>query len=309
MIDQALPDPSGLQPASLMFGQVAAPEPIARHDSGMPSAVATQGPIPDEEAPTQQPNHPARTEGKPFAFGLAHGIGGAQVWYGQLISLSDMVAHAPANLNTNRRLTTHLGWFGNVYLYWEEAGGTVTLCDVRGPDEPDSGGGKYWVLIGAVPRSGPVDQKVSSDVCWGGSSIAANYAFSRTYTDGSGNLMMQGGMVTGGTRTHVLADKLLLASGGTAPADGKMVVMHIGLTAITDDGVVLPGCTLDSDPPTIAVNISTMPSNGIPDDSDPGGDLYVYLGYWRGGTFYPANAGGNITVVHWLGSLTAYRGG
>ncbi len=205
MADQ-LPDPSGLQPASLMFGQVAQPDPIAKHASGMPSAVATLGPVPDEEAPMQQPNHPARIEGKPFSFALAHGTGGAQIWFGQFCAtvttsrfkrkfigsrevhqflkedaIPNVTTHAPSNLNTDTRKTTHLGWYGDVYLYWEVSlTGEITACDVRGPDEPDGhniaeinsamvrtgGAGKYYILLGTVDSSSHVVQKISSDVHW-----------------------------------------------------------------------------------------------------------------------------------------------
>ena len=202
-----LPDPEGLQPASLMFGQVAAPQPLARHEADLPSPVATYGPVPEEEGPMPHPNHPPRTEGKPFGFALAHGIDGAQVWYGQLCAtvtrssfeqkyigsrevhkfiqgdeITNVGTHVPANLNTDHRKTTHLGWWGNVYLYWEVAvSGGVTLCDVRGPDEPtghniakinsdmvraDEEDGKYFVLIGTVNQGSPVVQNISGDVHW-----------------------------------------------------------------------------------------------------------------------------------------------
>jgi hypothetical protein len=143
---------------------------------------------------------------KPFAFALQHGIGGAAIWYGSLIAYITIVnaqkvfvggqdvneiANQPAigqpevyeadNLNPDTRLMTHLGWYGNVYAYWEaNTSGDITLFDIRGPDEPTGqliselnnnlvryqNGGKYYILIGTVNDGSPVDQKVSSDIHW-----------------------------------------------------------------------------------------------------------------------------------------------
>ncbi len=103
-----------------------------------------------------QANH--RPSGKPFAFALAHGESGASIWWGQLAACICTVTvtredgkittitqdpipkttfHAPSNLDTDTRLQTHLGWYGDVYLYWEaNDNGEITTIDVRGPDEP-----------------------------------------------------------------------------------------------------------------------------------------------------------------------------
>jgi hypothetical protein len=143
-----------------------------------------------------------RQEGKPFAFALAHGTGGASIWHGCLLTSITVIrvfrengknyilsqdpipklTYTPAsNLNTDLRLQTHLGWYGNVYAYWEvDENGTVTLFDIRGPTAPTGEDiselqedltrttpeGKYFLLIGTVDGNSPVVQKVSSDITW-----------------------------------------------------------------------------------------------------------------------------------------------
>jgi len=86
--------------------------------------------------------------------------------------------------------TSSLGAWGDVFLYWEcDELGVITLCEIRGPDEPDSfpipmvgndlirgftGPAKYWVLIGTVPEpsedpeipTDPIIQIINSDVTW-----------------------------------------------------------------------------------------------------------------------------------------------
>lgn len=151
---------------------------------------------------TEAVGHKERQEGKPFAFALAHGTGGASIWWGQLAAcvctvtvtrengtirtitqdtISKPIYYAPSNLDTDTRLQTHLGWYGDVYLYWKcDENGMITAVEVKGPDTPDGENigeldadlnrtvtdGKYWVLIGTVDEGSPVVQKISSDVPW-----------------------------------------------------------------------------------------------------------------------------------------------
>jgi hypothetical protein len=164
-----------------------------------------QLPPPSYGAPNTVDNPVAghqRQEGKPFAFALAHGDGGASIWHGCLLTSITVIrvfrengknyilsqdpipklTYTPAsNLNTDLRLQTHLGWYGDVYAYWEaDENGTVTLFDIRGPTAPTGEDiselqedltrttpeGKYFLLIGTVDAVSPVLQKVSSDIPW-----------------------------------------------------------------------------------------------------------------------------------------------
>jgi hypothetical protein len=166
---------------------------------------------PEVEPPPPKPPAPPleihkRPHGKPFAFALAHGEGGASTWFGQLLACVTLIDFerrevagelinvlsqqppipginpvAPENLDTAHRLQTHLGWYGDVYIYWEaNEDGEITLCDVRGPDEPEGEDisllpetlvrvdptGAYFIKLGTVDENSPVDQLVSSDVPW-----------------------------------------------------------------------------------------------------------------------------------------------
>lgn len=145
-------------------------------------------------------NH--RPNGKPFAFALAHGESGASIWWGQLAAcvctitvtkddgkittitqdaIPKTTYYAPSNLDTDTRLQTHLGWYGDVYLQWNaNESGEITSIEVVGPDEPDGEDigeldanlnrtvtdGLYFVKIGKVEQNSPVEQKVSSDIPW-----------------------------------------------------------------------------------------------------------------------------------------------
>jgi len=152
-----------------------------------------------ETATTDTYNEPER---KPFSFALAHGFEGASIWHGCLLTTITIIRvveedgkihilsqdpipklqYTPAeNLDENLLVQTHLGWYGDVYAYWEaDESGEVTLFDIRGPDEPDGQDiselepdltrahpdGKYFILIGTVNEFNPVEQKISSDIPW-----------------------------------------------------------------------------------------------------------------------------------------------
>jgi len=163
---------------------------------------------------------------KPFAFALAHGTDGASIWYGQLMvtivtfefeqitvdkkkvnsfgaqgPIGTVNVLAPENLDGDTLLQTHLGWYGDVYLYWEANDqGDVSLCDVRGPDTPegqnisslggdlmrDTTDGQFYVKLGTVDEDSPVVQLVSSDVYW--TLVAATGTISSEDEESSGEL-------------------------------------------------------------------------------------------------------------------------
>jgi uncharacterized membrane protein YgcG len=139
---------------------------------------------------------------KPFAFALEVRASGAAIWPGVLLSArttipvtktGDVISVAGQNpIPTTDVIeadnitygvddVTELGWFGNVYAYWEaNESGEVTLFDIRGPAQPDAENigaldanlqrstpqGKYYVHIGSVAATEEIDQKVSSDIPW-----------------------------------------------------------------------------------------------------------------------------------------------
>jgi hypothetical protein len=147
-----------------------------------------------------------RQRGKPFAFALAHGEGGASIWWGVLITsittasfkrltisgtkvnglalqpeIQNIAVHEAASLDTDKLKQTHLGWYGDVYAQWDcDEEGTVTNFDITGPSTPsgqniselteelsrDTVSGTYYIKIGTVDNGSPVDQIVSSDIYW-----------------------------------------------------------------------------------------------------------------------------------------------
>lgn len=182
------------------------PGPKVGSFEGLPERV--QAPLRSTQRHTEPPYR--RPWAKPHAFALAHGEGGASIWFGQLLvsvtkiffmevefpdvgsgvvvnsfagqsEIPTVTPVVPENLEEDHLLQTHLGWYGDVYLYWEvDETGAVTLCDVRGPAAPtedpigaldssltrDPETGKYFVKLGTVDENSPVDQLISSDVTW-----------------------------------------------------------------------------------------------------------------------------------------------
>lgn len=138
----------------------------------------------------------------------------------------------------------------------------------------------------------------------GGGGGSAPGAFSRVYTDGDGNTMLQGGTVQGGTGTpEVVDDFQLLASAGTPPADGTHVSISISVTANEDDDVLVPGCEVTS------ASISEAPpgASSIPTDGSPSGSIDLSLGQWTAGVFQRSGPSGNIIIIHYLGALLIER--
>ena len=134
---------------------------------------------------------------------------------------------------------------------------------------------------------------------------ATTGAFLTVYTDANtGNTMLQGGTVSGGTGVITVADYVLLASGATAPADNTYVTLTISLTGTVDDDVLLPGCTVTA---AVIANIAAA-ENVLPTLASPAGTLYVSLGEWGGQKFQSCGVAGNIYVQALLGSLTPLRG-
>ena len=85
----------------------------------------------------------------------------------------------------NRYSFVTLNWRGDVYLYWEtDCDGLVTLCDIRGPEQPEGSGsasppesaplpnggsgGKFHIKLGTVSSYdiATLKQDISSDVYW-----------------------------------------------------------------------------------------------------------------------------------------------
>lgn len=134
---------------------------------------------------------------------------------------------------------------------------------------------------------------------------SATGSFLRVYTDAdTGNTMLQGGTVSGGTGVITVADYVLLASGATAPEDATYVTLTISLTGNVEDDVLIPGCTVTA----AVIGNFAADDNVVPTLAAPAGTLYVSLGEWGGGEFHSCGVAGNIYVQAFLGSLNPLRG-
>lgn len=143
---------------------------------------------------------PSPRKAFPFALEQGETTGSTRIYHGRLISSINRIDIGPDGVETQTGIGVpavsipdnfngqpgelyqyvDLDWVGNVYLYWEtDAIGTVTMCDLRGPDQPDHvplpledgvTTGKFYLLIG-TSSNGDLDefvQNVSSDVFWEG---------------------------------------------------------------------------------------------------------------------------------------------
>jgi len=150
----------------------------------------------------RQKNLPPPEGGKPFAFALGKADDGATIWWGMLAAKLQIlnftredgfltsVTQPPilktdfypvSGIDADTTKPTHLGFWDDVYVYWEaDDSGTISIVEIRGPEAPDGEdigelepdltreitSGKYFVKIGTVPENGDIDQQVSSDIPW-----------------------------------------------------------------------------------------------------------------------------------------------
>lgn len=150
----------------------------------------------------RQKNLPPPGGGKPFAFALGKADDGATIWWGMLAAKIQIINftredgfltsvtqppiyktdfYPVSGIDTDTTKPTALGFWGDVYVYWEaDESGFISVVEIRGPDAPDGEeigemeadfsrevtSGKYFVKIGTVPKTGDIDQQISSDIPW-----------------------------------------------------------------------------------------------------------------------------------------------
>ena len=150
----------------------------------------------------RQKNLPPPGGGKPFAFALGKADDGATIWWGMLAAKVQIINftredgfltsvtqppiyktdfYPVSGIDTDTTKPTKLGFWGDVYVYWEaDESGFISVVEIRGPDAPDGEeigemeadfsrevtSGKYFVKIGTVPKTGDINQQISSDIPW-----------------------------------------------------------------------------------------------------------------------------------------------
>jgi hypothetical protein len=114
--------------------------------------------------------------------------------------------------------------------------------------------------------------------------------FGYVYVDGSAT-KLQGGSVTGG-ETNTPVDPITLDMDS---ADYVHVWLKVDYTPNKADDVLLPGVENLTDVDHGAG--SSIPDNSLPTMASPTGTMYIDLGYYYDGEFYPSGCG-NFTISH-----------
>lgn len=184
-------------------GQLAAPKPSSANSAPAHRSVVIphSGILGNAKKPFRD-RDPLLDGGKPFAFALGKGEDGATCWWGMLVAYVTLInctrydgkitsitqppivkpeSYSAATLENDPYEPTELGWWGNVYAYWEfDDSGAISNFDIKGPDAPDGQdlgeleadltrevtSGKFYILIGNVPEDGDIEQQISSDIHW-----------------------------------------------------------------------------------------------------------------------------------------------
>lgn len=126
-------------------------------------------------------------------------------------------------------------------------------------------------------------------------------AFCKVYQD-QGSWMLLGGTVSAGTGTETII-AVTIGTVGSEPDSGTFYWLEANVTAIEDEGVLMPGCDLGS---VSTGSGTTFPDNDIPTVASTSGTIHIPLGAWMGGVFTPFGCG-VIFIGHCPGSLIFQR--
>lgn len=132
-------------------------------------------------------------------------------------------------------------------------------------------------------------------------------AFYRTYVNGDGDTMLQGGIVKSGSGNFTIADlKVIDAGTGITEADGDVLVLEVTVDGYVVDGVLLAGLTATA-ASYISPSVSTVPSDTLPTVSVYAGrKVHIEIGRWTADAFYPSNIG-NIRISFCPGAYQITR--
>lgn len=137
----------------------------------------------------------------------------------------------------------------------------------------------------------------------GGAGTIDTRAFYTLYQDEDGNTFLQGGTVTGGNGGTVsIADEKVVDSiSGPTNSAGTKLYVKASCEATVEDGLMMPGCKLNS-----ASITTTGGSNATFTVASPTGDLYYEIGRWTADGFYPSGIG-NLHASGCIGSFGISR--
>lgn len=138
-------------------------------------------------------------------------------------------------------------------------------------------------------------------------------AFYRTYVNGDGDTMLQGGVVKSGSGNFTIADLKVIDAGtgivdpsGASASAGDILVLNVDVDGYVVDGVLLAGLTATG-AAYITTSTSTIPDDTLPTvSSHSGKEVYIEIGRWTADSFFPSNIG-NIRISFCPGAYQITR--
>lgn len=129
---------------------------------------------------------------------------------------------------------------------------------------------------------------------------AVSGAFFGKYADTLGDTYLQCGTVTGsnGGSESITDYKIIDADDGITSAAGTILYLQANVSAVIEDDLMLPGCTLNT--ASLATGAS-VPDNDTFTVASPTGDIYAEVGRWNAYTFLPSAAAGNYLASGTVG--------
>lgn len=125
-------------------------------------------------------------------------------------------------------------------------------------------------------------------------------AFSKQYVTGTGDTFLQCGSLIGSSGGSVTIDdyKVKDATSGITATAGEILYLTANVTAVVEDGLMLPGCTLNT------ASLSTgaiLPDNDVITVSSSSGDIHVEIGRWIVDRFLASGPPGNFLASGTVG--------
>lgn len=171
---------------------------------------------------------------------------------------------------------------GETLIKWQENIKKDRVIAGPGIEENQTPQGRIWTAGGGVPASGPFCTVFKAGADW----------------------KLRGGVVSGGSTNETISD-ITIGTVGAVPADGTFYWLECEFTALSEEGILLPGGDLGT---VTEGNGSSLPDNVIPTGPSPSGSIVIPLGQWLGGGFAPSGCG-DISITHCPGTLAYSRSG
>lgn len=189
----------------------------------------------------------------------------------------------PGNFEVGKRYLLQ----GETLIAWRDA----ILADriIAGPGIQETSAGKAGRILRAAP----------------GTAAAAPIGAFYGLVTADGHTYLQGGSVTGGHGGSATLDniKVIDATSGPVAAEDYILYLQVSATATVADGVMLPGCQVNSASTSTAAD---LPSAHAFTTSAATGNLYLELGRFTADSFLPASPG-NVLAGGCIGNFQLTR--